>query len=173
MGRGYNGQTIEKAVSLLRQAKDDPFIACDIITGFPGETKTEFEETYNLCKKLDFAWIHVFPYSKRPGTPACSFPGAVQESEVTKRVQAFTDLAQEGRAAYIQRWLGREVDVLVEKANSPNICRGVSENYLKTLIRFTGELPPPGTVLRCKLIGHGSKTYDVTADGKRKIKKEK
>jgi len=170
MGRAYSGETIEKAVSLLRQAKDDPFIACDIITGFPGETKTEFEETYNLCKKLDFAWIHVFPYSKRPGTPACNFPGVVQESEVTKRVRCFTDLAQEGRAAYIQRWLGREVDVLVEKANSPNICRGVSENYLKTLIRFTGELPPPGSVLRCKLIEHGTKNYDVTADDKRKEK---
>jgi len=150
MGRSYNVQTVEKAASLLRRAKDDPFLACDIITGFPGETNADFEETLELCKKLDFAWIHVFPYSKRPGTPACSFSGAVMESEITRRVQILTNLARQGRADYVRRRLGKEVDVLVEKGNP---CRGVSENYLKLLVHYKGEkAPPPGSVLRCKII---------------------
>ena len=150
MGRSYDGKTAEEAVSLLRRAKGDPFLACDIITGFPGETETEFEETFEMCKKLDFAWIHVFPYSKRPGTAAFTFKEPVQESEVTRRVNLFTDLAQQGRAAYTRRWLGKEVDVLVEKGHG-NICCGITENYLKTLIIYDGKPPEPGEVLRCKL----------------------
>jgi len=152
MGRSYDGKTIEYAVSLLRRAKDDPFLACDIITGFPGETEMEFEETLELCKKLDFAWIHVFPYSKRPGTAAFSFPESIHEAEVTRRLGLFTALAERGRADYACRWLGREVDVLVEKGGG-KFCHGVTENYLKTLITYKGEKPPPpGEVLHCKLL---------------------
>ena len=167
MGRFYNAQIVEKAVSLLRSAKDDPFLACDIIAGFPGETSANFEKTLELCKKIGFAWIHVFPYSKRPGTPAWSFPGAVQESEITKRVRILTNLARQGRTDYICRWLGREVEVLVEKGGGSNSCRGVSENYLKLLLKYKGEkAPPPGTVLRCKLLEkyHAEGDYDAVAE---------
>jgi threonylcarbamoyladenosine tRNA methylthiotransferase MtaB len=165
MGRSYGGTTIENAVTLLRRAKDDPFLACDIITGFPGETEKEFEETFELCKKLDFAWIHVFPYSKRPGTAAFSFPGTLHETEVSRRVGLFTELAERGRADYARRWLGREVDILVEKGGGKT-CRGVSENYLKTLVLYKGEQPPlPGEVLRCKLLEkpHAEKPADYDA----------
>jgi len=152
MGRSYDAQTVEKAASLLRRVKDDPFLACDIITGFPGETDVEFEETYRLCKKLDFAWIHVFPYSRRPGTPAWSFTGALHEAEVTKRVQTLTNLANQGKAAYTHRWLGREVEALVEKGGDSGFCRIVTENYLKFSVQYEGKkAPPPGTVLRVKV----------------------
>jgi threonylcarbamoyladenosine tRNA methylthiotransferase MtaB len=167
MGRSYGGKTIEDAISLLRRAKIDPFLACDIITGFPGETETEFEETFEMCKKLDFAWIHVFPYSKRPGTAAFSFPDMLHETEVTRRVGLFTDLAQRGRADYARRWFGKEVDVLAEKGCGKS-CRGVSENYLKTLIRYKGDPPPRGEVLRCKLLekpnAEKNTDYDAIAE---------
>jgi threonylcarbamoyladenosine tRNA methylthiotransferase MtaB len=167
MNRSYNGETIEKAVSLLRRAKDDPFLACDIITGFPGETTADFEETFNLCKKINFSWIHVFPYSRRPGTPAYLFTDNVHSAKVTKRVQLFTDLARQGRADYVRRWLGREVDVLIEKAKTEKFsCRGISENYLKTLVRCNGETLPPGTVVRCNLLEEGNfEDFDVVAVG--------
>jgi len=167
MGRSYDGKTIEDAVSLLRRAKSDPFLACDIITGFPGETETEFKETFEMCKKLDFAWIHVFPYSKRPGTAAFLFPETLHETEVTRRVGLFTDLAQRGRADYVKRWLGKEVDVLAEKGGGKS-CRGVSENYLKTVIIREGKAPLPGEILRCKLLEkpktEKNEDYDVIAD---------
>jgi len=179
MGRTYNARTVENAVNLLRGAKNDPFVACDIITGFPGETETEFEETFNLCKKLDIAWIHVFPFSKREGTPAFSFTGCVAESEVSRRVEILTELAKRGRAEYARRWLGKEVDVLVERekyftTNHSNrledkkkerYCNGTSENYLKALVRCAGEAPAAGTVVRCKLIEAGDfEEYDVVAE---------
>jgi len=164
MGRAYSAQTVEKAAALLRSVKDDPFLACDIITGFPGETEAEFQETYELCKKTGFAWIHVFPYSKRPGTPACSFANMVREGEVTRRVQMLACLAQAGRADYARRWLGREVEVLVEKGGGLNSCRGISENYLKLLVKYNGEkAPPPGTVLRCRITEEKVGNFDAAA----------
>jgi len=166
MGRDYDADTIEKNVALLRRAKDDPFLACDIITGFPGETNAQFEETYQLCKKLDFAWIHVFPFSKRQGTQAWSFSGTVPEKEKQERVQAFTNLARQGRADYVRRWIGKEVETLVEKGGGSNSCKGVSENYLKLLINYKGEkAPPPGTILRCKIVEkeHANGDYDAVA----------
>jgi len=170
MGRSYDGKTVEDTIALLRRAKSDPFLACDIITGFPSETETEFKETLELCKKLDFAWIHVFPYSKRPGTVAFSFPDMLHETEVTRRVGLFTELAEQGRANYVRRWLGCEVDVLVEKGGGKH-CRGITENYLKTLIKYEGastQIPPLGTVLRCKLLekpkADKSADYDAIAE---------
>jgi len=169
MRRTYKNETVESAIALIRRVKDDPFIACDIITGFPGETQEDFDQTFNLCKKLDFAWIHVFPYSKRQGTPAFLFSDTVTESEITKRVKKLTELAKQGRSGYARRWLGKEVDVLIE--NSPinikkftqtaqtknglitgqNCFCGTSENYLKTLVECEGNTPEAGTALRCKL----------------------
>ena len=164
MGRTYNAEIVEKAAGLLRRAKDDPFLACDIITGFPGETEEEFNKTLELCEKIDFAWIHVFPYSKRAGTPAFSFTDTVHDKEISKRVQILTNLAWQGRAFYVKRWLGREVDVLIENSKRETLCRGISENYLKLLVRCNGKIPPPGTVLRCKLTEQGNlKDYDISA----------
>jgi threonylcarbamoyladenosine tRNA methylthiotransferase MtaB len=152
MGRNYNAQTVEKAVSLLRNAKNDPFLACDIISGFPGESMENFNETYSICGKIGFAWIHVFPYSKRPGTPAWSFSGEVQEKEVSRRARLLINLAKQGRVEYVKRWLGCEMEVLVENGGG-NYCQGVSENYLKLAIDCKEEnAPPPGAVLRCRLL---------------------
>ena len=153
MGRNYDAGIIEKSVNLLRSVKDDPFLACDIITGFPGESEMDFIETLDLCRRIGFAWIHVFPFSKRQGTPAWSFSDTVNDKEINRRVQLLTDLAWSGRADYITRWLGKEVDVLIEKKNLDKLSyHGISENYLKLLIFCNGEnVPLRGDVIRCRL----------------------
>ncbi|MCL2245103.1 MAG: tRNA (N(6)-L-threonylcarbamoyladenosine(37)-C(2))-methylthiotransferase MtaB [Treponema sp.] len=175
MGRSYNADTIERSVSFLRSAKDNPFLACDIITGFPGETQMEFDETFSLCQKLQFAWIHVFPYSGRPGTPAFSFSNKVKESDVTKRVQTLTALAERGKAEYIKSCLGRDVDVLIERKkvltakphngrgdNEAVYFSGITENYLKALVKCEGEALHVGSVLQCKVIEESnSEHYDA------------
>ena len=179
MGRLYNAETVERAVSLLRGIKDDPFLACDIITGFPCETKIEFEKTCDFCRKLDFAWIHVFPFSKRKGTPAFSFTDNVRENEVTRRVKILTDLAKRGKSGYINRWLGREVNVLLEKNKKLNTSlffkeknenetafffKGISDNYLKLLVCGDMEIQKHGEILRCRLIKEAdSKDNDAIA----------
>ena len=65
MHRGYKRATVYRAVSELRRVKDNPFIGVDIITGFPGETEEDFKETYGMCRELNFAGIHAFPFSAR------------------------------------------------------------------------------------------------------------
>ena len=129
-------------------------MACDIITGFPGETETDFAQTRALCENTGFAWIHAFPYSKRPGTPACSFPEPVSERDATRRVATLLELARLGRRNYVRSWAGRETEVLVEEGGPlpEGRCRGTSANYLKLLVKYHGpQAPGPGAVLRCKI----------------------
>jgi len=150
MKRLYNAQTVEKAVELLRSVKDNPFLACDIITGFPGETEDEFKKTFDFCEKTHFAWIHAFPYSRRPGTAAFSFGDPVRDCDKTRRVEALTALALRGKQEYAKAWLGKELSAVVENVPCPaRQCRAVSENYLKLLVNCNGEPPPPGSSIRC------------------------
>ncbi|GHV13242.1 hypothetical protein FACS189491_07910 [Spirochaetia bacterium] len=163
MGRLYGPDEVEKGAALLRGIKGDPFLACDIITGFPGETAAEFEKTYELCRCIGFAWIHAFPYSRRPGTTAWSFKDRVSEREAACRVAALLNLANHGRREYLGRWIGKEVEAIVEGGGekAASFVRATSENYLKLLIDYRracthtpqGEAPAPGTLLRCRLTG--------------------
>jgi threonylcarbamoyladenosine tRNA methylthiotransferase MtaB len=171
MGRVYLSQTVEKAAALLRAAKDNPFLACDIIAAFPGETEADFAQTIALCEKIRFAWIHAFPYSRRPGTAAFHF-GSICERDARYRIELLTQLALRGRKDYAQSWLGREISAVVEKdpckQRKAGQCRAVSENYLKLLINYTDEVPLPGLSLRCipvsPVIGESYKTPDLIAD---------
>jgi threonylcarbamoyladenosine tRNA methylthiotransferase MtaB len=150
MRRTYGPEAVEAAVRRLRTLRDDPFLAADIIAGFPGETPAEFAKTCELCRRADFAWIHAFPYSRRPGTEAASFREAVPEREAVRRVAALTGLARRGRAAYIRRWTGKTVEAIVEGGAEGAAMTALSENYLKLT------LPAPeaqGTVLRCRIQG--------------------
>jgi threonylcarbamoyladenosine tRNA methylthiotransferase MtaB len=151
MGRPYTPEDIEKAAALLRSVRDDPFLACDIIAGFPGETEAEFEETLSLCRGIGFAWIHAFPFSPRPGTAAFDMSGRISEKEAARRVELLTELARSGRAEYIGRWIGKEVEAVVETGGKRGFVPAVSENYLKLLVACRDAPPPPGTLLRCEV----------------------
>jgi threonylcarbamoyladenosine tRNA methylthiotransferase MtaB len=154
MGRPYAPEDVEKAAAGIRSLRNDPFFACDIIAGFPGESAEDFKKTLLLCEKLDFAWIHAFPFSRRPGTAAFDFPGRVSEREAAARVEQLRLLAIKGRHEYISRWEGKEVDAIVETgkgllhAHAP----ALSENYLKLLV-FCGdaEIPAAGKQVRCRI----------------------
>jgi threonylcarbamoyladenosine tRNA methylthiotransferase MtaB len=168
MGRTYSCSDVERAAALLRSAKHKPFLACDIITGFPGEGEAEFQETLGLCGNADFAWIHAFPYSKRPGTAAFSLPQTVTEAEALRRVKILTDLAEQGRRSYARRRIGERVEALVVNGGEKKAgyCRALADNYLRVLIRHPDGLSvPAGTVLSCEIAGLSDLTgYDAQAD---------
>ena len=167
MGRRYVPEEIERNIGALRERKDDPFLACDIIAGFPGETPDEFEETRLLCERTGFAWIHAFPYSRRPGTAAAAFRNPVSEREAAARVECLGALASSSRAAYIRRWLGKTVEVIPEKPEAalPGFSAAVSENYLRILIPHKGEPPPAGKPLFCRIAPLTDKTGRFDARG--------
>jgi threonylcarbamoyladenosine tRNA methylthiotransferase MtaB len=140
--------------------KADPFLACDVIAGFPGETEADFEETFSLCQRVGFAWIHAFPYSPRPGTEAALFKDRVPEREAVARVERLLNLGREVRRVYVGRWIGKDVEAIVENKRDRSFAVGVSENYLKLLI----PLPAPGgTTLRCRLKTLSQDAFDALA----------
>jgi threonylcarbamoyladenosine tRNA methylthiotransferase MtaB len=161
MGRRYTAQTVLKAIERLRQIKNDPFLACDIITGFPGETEADFEQTYSLCEDADFAWIHAFPFSRRPGTAAFDFDKRVSEQISVKRVQKLTLLADTSKKRYIVRWIDKEMSAICLKKTAQNgFFEALSDNYLRLSIRAckksvgkknTENLPQKGKVFRCRI----------------------
>ena len=129
MHRGYKRATVYRAVSELRRVKDNPFIGVDIITGFPGETEEDFKETYGMCRELNFAGIHAFPFSARPGTDAWKMQPKVPERIAGQRVKQLNELAEMQAAAYIQAWNGKLVYGVTEAPRNGH-QNVITENYL-------------------------------------------
>ena len=174
MGRAYTPQDIVNTAALLRSVRADPFLACDIIAAFPGETEKDFEKTVALCESIGFAWIHAFPFSPRPGTAAYSFGERVSDREAAQRVQRLTALAHSGRQDYIARWVGKETEAIIETGKPSTSPQGtisaipaVSENYLKLLVACGTEPPPaPGSLVNCRILAAppADSRYDAAAE---------
>lgn len=148
MGRSYVRQTVVDACNKLRIAKENPFIACDIITGFPNETDEDFEETMKLCKECDFAWVHVFPYSERSGTVAASMKNKVPQFIRGERAKKVTLWASEQKVKYIDSCKNKVFDAVLEmpkklfvynKEHNAKKLNAVTENFLHCEI--IGEVP--------------------------------
>ncbi len=174
MGRRYTADHVLKAVEKLREAKDDPFLACDIISGFPGEDDKAFAETYTLCEEAAFSWVHAFPYSPRPETAAARLPNRIPERTAVFRVQRLISLAEKGRSEYIKRNIGRQLDVIIEDNTAEStgaLSVGLTENYLRASIQHSGaKTLKPGTTVRCRIISPYTRSQsddsriDVTAE---------
>ena len=135
MNRRYDSAAVVSACQKLLNAKPDSFIACDIITGFPGETDEDFEQTIELCKKCGFTWIHAFPFSERPGTPACKLKPKIPQSVSGKRAKRLTELAIKNKIEYIKRFIGKTLSAVVEKqiaSDSPDTYKYhcMTENFI-------------------------------------------
>ncbi|MDR1143554.1 MAG: radical SAM protein [Spirochaetaceae bacterium] len=157
MGRPYTGKDILQTAERIRALKNDPFLGCDIIAGFPGETGDDFEKTAGLCRQADFAFIHGFPYSKRPGTPAAGMKDQVGRDIAKKRLERLRDLSLEAGAAYIRRWQGKTVDAVAENPprndHFPLFFPALTDNYIRLLVSAerAGEIPKTGSSFRCRI----------------------
>ncbi len=140
MNRRYKSADVEEACRRLRLAKENPFIACDLITGFPGETEECFKETMKLAENCAFAWIHAFPYSERPGTAAINFKNKVPQSISGDRAKKLTDFAISSKINYIEENIGKELFAVLELNRAPKtvsfdgtrfrVFHAVTENFL-------------------------------------------
>lgn len=156
MRRPYKREQVENAVQLLRECKMNPFISCDIIAGFPGETEDDFEQTKSLCKKMNFAWIHAFPFSARPGTLAFSMTPKIPERTKNERVKWLAEIAVSGKISYINSFKEKTVEATVEKkvlqkSNGKNIFHAVTENFLHAEFESEKKLKA-GSVAMLKII---------------------
>ena len=134
MGRRYRVDEYRTAVYRFREALPQIAITTDVMVGFPGETREEFEESYRLCREMAFAAVHVFPYSRRPGTRAYDFDGAVSDEEKRDRMSRMLALAGEVGVEYRRAFLGKPLDVLWEekvRLDGSEYWSGLSDNYIR------------------------------------------
>ena len=137
MNRRYDRSQFADVIQQVHTALPHASIGCDVLGGFPGETEEEAENTYQLLNSLPISYLHVFPYSKRPGTLAATMPGHLPGPVKDARVGRLRELDQEKRQAMYARGLGEIHQVLVERRNrKTGLLQGFSENYIP--IQFSG-----------------------------------
>lgn len=146
MNRKYNSARYLRSVDLLRQVFQNPGITTDLIVGFPGETEETFQESLDFVEKCGFSAIHVFPYSRRPGTPADKLPGQVPSAEKKRRAAVAGQVAADLKRRFLDGLIGTVQEVLFEEekdaawvGHAPNYVQvrlpGVTDNLHNQLRR--------------------------------------
>ena len=129
MRRRYTTARFADRVEAVRRLMPDAFIGIDVIVGFPGETEADFRTTYAFLERLAPAFLPIFPFSERPGTPAVDLPGKVQSSVATRRVEELEALCARLHGDFCARGTGTEADVLFESTRRGGMMFGFTGNY--------------------------------------------
>jgi threonylcarbamoyladenosine tRNA methylthiotransferase MtaB len=130
MNRKYDTARYLESVELLRRSYDRPAITTDLITGFPGETEEEFSATLDFIQQCGFSSMHIFPYSRREGTPADQMPDQVPKSVKEERAHRAAEIAGQMEANYLNAWVGQTLPVLFEEEKN-GLWRGHAPNYVE------------------------------------------
>ena len=143
MRRRYTALEYLAAARRLQAAFPGCALTTDVITGFPGETEEEFGETLNFCREAGFARIHVFPYSRREGTPAASMDGQLPKAVKEERARRLIALGEELAENYRQSLLGTVQDVLFEEESADG-ASGYTPQYVEVYARGArqGQIAP-------------------------------
>jgi threonylcarbamoyladenosine tRNA methylthiotransferase MtaB len=136
MNRPYTSNYFRDLVHKIRKNMPDAAMGADILVGFPGETREAFENTYNLILASPITYLHVFPFSSRPGTPAGKFPDKIPPEIIKKRCERMRLLGAEKRIGFYKRFVGQILDVLIEETRhrKSGLLKGISSNYIPVLI---------------------------------------
>jgi threonylcarbamoyladenosine tRNA methylthiotransferase MtaB len=136
MRRPYTRNYFHDLVLKINDCMPDAAVGADILVGFPGETADAFENTYNIIKALPISYLHVFPFSERPGTPASKFADKIPTQIIKQRCERLRRLGGEKRKTFYQKFRGQTIDVLIEETRDrrTGLLKGVSSNYLPILI---------------------------------------
>lgn len=134
MKRKYDTARYYQSVELLRKFFPECAVTTDMIVAFPGETEEEFAESLAFIRKCAFADMHIFPYSRRPGTPADKMPGQHNNATKETRSRAAIALAEEMSRAYREGFVGRTLEVLFEEREG-EFYTGHAPNYIKVYAR--------------------------------------
>lgn len=143
MGRHYDAAAIRRVVNSLAEQVSDIAIGFDVIAGFPGESDAEHGATLELIDSLPIAYLHVFPYSSRPGTVAAGMPGHLPAGIVKARAEEIRLLGERKKREFAARFLQQELLLLVQGGGKNGAASGLSRNYLSVTVR--GAAPPVGS----------------------------
>ena len=141
MHRRYDTALFAHKIHLIKQMIPDAFIGVDVIVGMRGETEEHFEQTYRFLDSLDISQLHVFPYSERLGTAALKIPLVVSDQEKKERSARLLALSDKKTEAFYRQWIGREAEVLMEKATRGRAMHGFTRNYVRVELPAKEALP--------------------------------
>lgn len=157
MRRKYTTEEFAAKIKRLHEAMPGVAITTDVIVGFPGETEEMFESGYRFMEELGFAEMHVFPYSKRTGTPAARMEDQVDEEIKNERVHKLIDLSENMQLQYARKYVGAVLDVIPERdykgAPGQGLVMGYTDNYLQVV--FDGTEDMIGKLCRVKITEAG------------------
>ena len=134
MNRHYDSNKFYEKVKKLRAVRPDISITCDVIVGFPEETDDDFNQTVEFIKKVNFSQLHVFPFSRRKGTRAYDMQDTKEEIK-KERVNKLLSLSKQLEFDYYNKFIGKEVEMIVETKAENNYMQGHTTNYLKVYLK--------------------------------------
>ena len=137
MNRKYDTEKYRQAAATLRKYLPEVALTTDIIAGFPGETEEDFQASYDFAKEIGFAKIHAFPYSPKKGTPAAARKDQLLNAVKADRSHRLIELSDKMADDFIQAYVGKDVEVLFERAIGEGVYEGHTTNYIK--VKATSE----------------------------------
>ena len=161
MRRRYTSAKFADRIEKIRKLMPDAFIGIDVITGFPGETEENFQETYDLLARLKPSFLHIFPFSERPGTPAVDMPDKVPSYISTQRVARLEEMCDALHYDFCAQGVGKEMYVLFESTMRGGMMYGYTGNYIRVKAPYRKELI--NRISRVKLASIGD-DHDVMAE---------
>lgn len=158
MRRKYTMEFFAERLTKLKKALPGLAVTSDVIVGFPGETEEEFMETYNFVKDHQFSELHVFPYSKRTGTPAARMEDQVDENVKNERVHRLIALSDQLAKEYASAYEGDVLEIIPEESfkeqdGTHNLYVGYTDNYMKVV--FEGTENMIGRLVKVKITKAG------------------
>ncbi|GGI10726.1 tRNA (N(6)-L-threonylcarbamoyladenosine(37)-C(2))-methylthiotransferase MtaB [Gottfriedia solisilvae] len=157
MRRKYTMAQFAERIEKLREVLPNCSITSDVIVGFPGETEEEFMETYNFIRDNKFSELHVFPYSKRTGTPAARMEDQVDEEIKNERVHRLIELSNQLAKEYASMFDGDVLEVIPEETYTEDghegYLIGYTDNYLKVVFKGTEDMI--GKIVKVKIAQAG------------------
>ena len=161
MRRRYTTAKFAERIEAVRRAMPDAFIGIDVIVGFPGETEEDFRTTYQFLEGLHPAFLHIFPFSERPGTPAVELPDKVRSSVVSRRVEELEALCKRLHGEFCAAASGSEAAVLFESTRRNGMMFGYTGNYRR--VKAPYDRSRVNTICRVKL-GAMDEFYDLCGE---------
>jgi threonylcarbamoyladenosine tRNA methylthiotransferase MtaB len=139
MHRPYTSSFFRDLIVKIKDQVPDAAIGVDTLIGFPGETEKAFENTYSLIEKLPVTYLHVFPFSPRPGTPADKYPQKVPSKTIKTRCEKMRQLGNEKKRIFYETFVGKTVEVLIEgkRDKATSLLKGITSNYIP--VHFVGK----------------------------------
>ncbi len=151
MNRPYAPELVERLIKKIHHKIPDAAIGVDIMVGFPGETEEAFMNTYAFLASLPITYLHVFPFSSRPGTKASTYPNHLNPHIIKERRSKLLNLGRQKKTGFYTQMIGKTVDVLIEekRESSSRQLTGFSSNYVRVLI--DGDDGLKNKILPCRI----------------------